>query len=549
LIPASERYYRFAVSALFLAFAAQCFFLIYDKSPTTDEVSFHTVNGYAYLKTRDFRMSPATPPLVREWVAVPWLWMKPVLNLSGSSWREADSVPFAVEFFYGHNRERSDKLLRTARFFAWLLAAGMGWVVYRWARTIYGRTASLVALGLFAFSPTIVGHSALAAADVGPALFYLLAIYLLFENDRHDSSRFPWGAALALGCALASKYTAVLLLPVIGVLLWQKRGLRRATWTLAGMLAVAFLVTWATYFFEFKPLLEGVPRVPEKIEMIEGIASKLSGGSAAVSAAAVRMAQETPIPLSSWILGFGGIARSHRDTYLHYFGGVWTEEGIWNHYLISFLFKTTVAFLLFLVWRGLASFRKSGLKWGPENAYLLLPVAILFFVTLFDSTGVGMRYLIPAMPFLFVWISGLAVGATRRRKKILVVLVVLHAASSLSQFPNNIAFFNILAGGPQGGYRWLRGSDHDWGGEMKSLKRWVDKNNVQSIKTSLFGTRDESFYDLPSTQAQSVDFEVPSADWYAISVNYLDQFKWTRAVKPVARVGNAIFIYDMRNTQ
>ena len=63
-------------------------------------MAFHTVNGYVNLKTQDFRMSPASPPLVREWMAWSWLFKNPSLDLGGRAWEEADSTAFGMKFFY-----------------------------------------------------------------------------------------------------------------------------------------------------------------------------------------------------------------------------------------------------------------------------------------------------------------------------------------------------------------------------------------------------------------------------------------------------------------
>ena len=59
---------------LLLVFFIQGVILIEKTSPTADEISFNMVNGYTYLKTHDYRMTPANPALIREWMALTWLW-------------------------------------------------------------------------------------------------------------------------------------------------------------------------------------------------------------------------------------------------------------------------------------------------------------------------------------------------------------------------------------------------------------------------------------------------------------------------------------------
>jgi hypothetical protein len=95
-------------------------------SPTTDEIPFHAVNGYAYLKTRDFRMNPSSPALVREWMALPWLAIGPKLDLSKPSWREAESQPFAEDFFWRDNRAVAGRLLFSSRLMILVLGTALG---------------------------------------------------------------------------------------------------------------------------------------------------------------------------------------------------------------------------------------------------------------------------------------------------------------------------------------------------------------------------------------------------------------------------------------
>src|SRR5262245_12765502 len=142
---------KFIAPVLLAVFLFQGAFLIARTSPTTDEVPFHMVNGYAYLRTHDYRMSPANPPLIRQWMALPWLAFGPKLDLEKTSWKEADSVPFGVETFYKDNRALANKLLYASRSMVLLLGAALGWLIYVWARSLYGEKGGLFSLGLYAF--------------------------------------------------------------------------------------------------------------------------------------------------------------------------------------------------------------------------------------------------------------------------------------------------------------------------------------------------------------------------------------------------------------
>jgi hypothetical protein len=534
---------KIIVLSLFAVFSAQVFFLIQDKSPTTDEVSFHNVNGYVYLKTRDYRMSPSTPALVRQWMALPWLFLSPQLDLDHPSWDEADTVPFAVHFFYKVNRGISDLLLYTSRFMVYILALLLGVSIYRWSKKLYGNGAALFSLGLFVFSPTVVAHSALATVDVGIALFYFLTFFFLYEDLENQKKTFSWKAAVCFGLALATKYTAILLLPIIFFLLPIKQGVPKGLWHFIKFCLLAFLVVWASYSFETKPFLENVPRAEEKIGFMVDALARFSSQDRQILEELVKVTVfTTPMPMPTWILGLLGIFKGHLSEYSHYFMGKWTQEGIWYHYLVSFGIKVTLAFLVAMMLRAFFFWRK-GSHLRKADAYLFLPVLVLVGISFFDSTGVGIRYFLPLFPFLFVWLGALWL---QRPKAIAAVLLVSHAGLALIQFPNYIPYFNALAGGPHGGYRVVRGSDVDWGQEVKNLGKYTKEKGITRIKTYLFGTRDEDFYEIPHVDVSKSERQIPRNEIYAISAFHVDRFKWTSQTEPTDRIGNAIFIYDLR---
>ena len=55
---------------LLLVFVAQGIFFIRANSQTVDE-AMHLAAGYSYLATKDFRLEPQNPPLIKELQALP----------------------------------------------------------------------------------------------------------------------------------------------------------------------------------------------------------------------------------------------------------------------------------------------------------------------------------------------------------------------------------------------------------------------------------------------------------------------------------------------
>lgn len=101
-----------------------------------------------------------------------------------------------------------------------VLFVGSSWLLYRLTARLFGAQAALYAVFAFTFSPLFgLWVGALALTD-GLTIFFVLAsatclAQIIFEPEL--STRGAWigwlGAGLCLGLALASKYTAILLVP------------------------------------------------------------------------------------------------------------------------------------------------------------------------------------------------------------------------------------------------------------------------------------------------------------------------------------------------
>ena len=535
---------------LLLVFFIQGVILIGKTSPIADEISFNIVNGYTYLKTHDYRMTPANPALIREWMALPWLWLRPKLDLSKRSWEEADSVPFAREFFYRDNRHIADKLLYSARFMILVLGLLMGVFIFIWGRALYGVWAGVLALSLYAVCPNFLAHSAIGTTDIGVSFFSFISAYFLWRYLERSKAGDFWLLAVSFGFACAAKFNALIFGPVFLIVILIKKGFPSFLRSALAFGITAFFIVWASYGFEFRPLLgKGVPRTGEKLSYVAAISNVLRPGDQKMQTALQNTALKTPIPAPSYLLGIAGIVRSHREPYRHYALGKWTSETQWYYYILSFTIKMTIPFLLLFFLRALF-FKKIRNVSGHENWVILLPTAAVILVTFIDTTAVGIRYLFPVLPLLFVWIGGLARLAARSNawRLGLLFLTTANALLVLPMFPNYLSYFNSFAGGMRGGHRLVRGSDADWGQGLKELKRYMEKEAIPEITLEYFGSADPTFYGIRYEELSNVESKIPSNKVYAVSVFYLEHAEWTRDSKPVAFVGGSLFIYDFRKT-
>jgi hypothetical protein len=555
--------YHWAVGILLLAFFAQAITSIPDKSPTFDE-EFHIARAYAYVRTDDLRMQQNHPPLVSLLSGTPLLLMTAELTPPEEipHWDDAFLFHFADNLFWrlGHD---VDKMLFLARLPIIMLGTLLGAFVFRWAREAYGLKAGLLAAGLYAFTPNLLAHTRLVTTDLAVTACTFIALYAFWRylrqpfgelRTRPSSWRF-WQAGLGFGLALAAKLSALLLIPVTGLLVLLESGrrvnrrqrdglmqfvVRRLLFVvrcLSPVVLVAGLIMWAFYRLEIRPW----------------------PGST------------LPLPATTYLLNVRTLVGHAERGHGAFLMGQVSMHGWWYYFPITFLLKTPPLLLLLL---GLAAWDTARRdRWREESPLLLYPM-LYFAFTLTSSLNTGYRYILPITPFLIVYAAKIAYKLPPPWGKLregiftsphsyvlaLFALWVPYACVALGLHPHYLAYFNFLAGGPDGGYRYLVDSNLDWGQDLKLLKGYLDQNDLDEIWLGYFGTADPVYYDIqyrplmldgPPRPADGFSPINPAPGWYAISATVLqgayspepDIFDWFRRHEPVAKVGYSIFIY------
>lgn len=188
------------------------------QSPTFDEPAY--VGAAAtYLEHRSLQLNFEHPPLAKLATAIGLSFHD--INLGHFEKYENIKHVFSAQTAYtvgkhvlygpGHDANR---ILFLARLPMILLTLAFGLVVFAFAKDLFGLTAGLFALGLYAFSPDIIAHGSLATNDVPVAGFLLTTVWLLW---RSQNAPMPYLllAGVAFGCALATKMTALLATPVV----------------------------------------------------------------------------------------------------------------------------------------------------------------------------------------------------------------------------------------------------------------------------------------------------------------------------------------------
>ena len=414
---------------------------------------------------------------------------------------------------------RGDRLLIASRLMMVAVGVLLGGFVYAWSQALYGPRSAMLAVFLYAFCPNLLAHARLITPDISVTAFSFVAVYLLWRFLREDRLRHALTGGLFLGLALASKFSGALLVPVAGVLMLLWRATRGPV-DLRGCVAffaIGLAVLWLAYGMQIEPYLAGI----------------------AYQQAHARFGN------ASFLMG------AH------------STEGWWYYFLVALAIKIPLATLALLFAALIRFARRARRGAWVDEAFLLLPaLAVLGFFSV-NHQSIGLRYVLPILPFLFVMageVARAAVGRTAATGFVLAMVAWLGVASA-SIHPHYLAYFNEAIGGPRNGYRHLVDSNLDWGQDLKRLKRFMDERGIAELALSYFGTDAPARHGiayrwLPSYVLANPDPEgriAPLKGWVAVSATNLQGvyfpdptlFEGLARREPDATIGYSIFVYRL----
>jgi hypothetical protein len=520
---------------LFLGlFALQVFLTSRQTSPAYDETAILPA-GYVFLKTGQRHVLPEQPPLISVLSALPLLALDLKLDLNDPYLTQERPNPWNVGLNFLALNNDDERIFFWGRLPVLLLALLMGYFTYRWARELYGAAAGLMALLLYAFCPTLVAHSGFTSNDVGAACFFTLSLYWLWrfagEGTWHN---LLWAGSL-LGCALASKGTAVVLPPVFVALMLLSAGRYPGRDRADGRVAAPALASPFAAEALRKRLLLSLSALALMFLTAFGVLYT------------VYLFPADPFAYAREVL-LGQMVRD--PSYLYYLMGEFRREGWWYYFLAAYVVKTPIPMLLLIplaLWHWLRERR----GWFHE-VFLLLPALALVAIVSAKAYNVGVRYLIPAYPFLFIFVSRTAPLFTRRRLGVIagIILAAWYVSTPVRVHPDYLAYFNELVGGPRHGIEYLDDSNIEWGQHLKRLKRYLDQHRLEKVKLAYFTTGRPEYYGIQAERMQVPALaRPPEPGTYIIGAYDLIRVKayyrvdWLERHRPVDTIGYSIYVF------
>jgi 4-amino-4-deoxy-L-arabinose transferase-like glycosyltransferase len=435
--------------------------------------------------------------------------------------------------------------LFVARLPSVLASLGLVALVFAWARRLYGPRGAWLAAALCAVCPTVIAHSRLATNDVFCAALMLAATLRFLGYLTSPTPGRLMACAAVTGAAQVTKHTALLLLPIFA-LLWivdavrapagaAPRVRRLVVHGLAGAL-IALLVINAAYLFRGTFI-----SVHAYLAEYRAKPSPIRDSPSLVSLASwVSRLPDVPVPLPHayvYALATGVLYNAtgggHGPVYLL---GEVSRTGFWHYFLVAVALKTPLASLL-LIAAALALTPRWLAKRPLEEAALLVPAAVVLAFFSFACTAqLGIRYVLPMFPFLFVATGKVAATIPARHAAACAAvvggLVLWAAVSTVSFHPHYLAYVNELIADRTSTWRYLADSNVDWGQDDDAVRRYLAAAGPGGVAL------------VPAS---------PVRGRVLVNVNSLvgvtaprEQFAWLRdRHRPVGHIGYSWLIYEI----
>jgi hypothetical protein len=386
---------------------------------------------------------------------------------------------------------------------ALLTAIGVA-AMFLLAVPLFGRATALLAAGLIALDPLLLGQSRVLHLDAVTTTFMTLSVLaLLIHLLRDERLRWLVLSGMLGGLGALNKSPAMFLAPLVVLFAALPGWHRPDRWR---WIARTVVVWGAAAFVTYVALWPAMWVTP--VQAVTGV-----------------------------LRGAIGYAEDPHEGLNYFWGAIRPDPGVW-FYPVAWLLRATP---LVLLGAGVALARVR-LRRGDrtERAALIILVMYIVLFTLFMTTGAKKfdRYLLPVFPAaILVASTGLAAIVERIRDRIrarasgertvrlvwpaaITVVLGLQAALVLPHHPYYLSYYNPLLGGARAG-QWalLVG----WGEGIDQVAHYMnaqpepDKLTVATRYRSSFGPL------LEGRALEMDDYDPASLDYYMLYINQIQR--------------------------
>ncbi len=512
------RAFSAACAAAWLVLAVSLWIAI-DRQSLIGDAAYHLLAGDQALRHGTNQLNLEHPPLVKLVAALPLLGEEPLAPPVGVD----RVIATSLELFDDPARVRRSQLrARTLLTIVFSLPLLMGCFALgsRWG----GRRAGGVLALAFGLSFAVLPFLPVIQTDIAVTLGFVVTILALLRYLDTPGLPRALVAGVALGLAMASKHSGVLLCPsVLYALLAAapRRPLDRFFDLLAVVLmsGTVLYVTYSVANHDYDPELGR-----DTIERYLGGEGMITGQQMQSHAKLLLGAERVDPNLAQWLTGILGIRTQNQiGVYPSYAFGSVSSQGRWWYFPAVLLIKTPLPLLLaslgaLVLWvRRRPAARSSLAKNGRAAIGLLvLTVVVSLGVAMSSNYNLGVRHLMPVLPFLYL---PAALWAARSRVRA-VVLVGALAVETMVLAPLWMSATNTWWLGDWNPTRSaLSGSDTEYRQNFIALADAVKTREIDTLHVLYpLLTEPELQAYLPGARLVEPGEELLPGHWYAVSV-------------------------------
>lgn len=540
---------------------------IWNSSATVDELA-HIPAGFGYITQKDYRLNPEHPPLLKALAALSGqIFTRSNFPTDTKYWQEDINGQWAqgAKFLY-ESGNNADKIIFWSRFPLILLALFFGWLIFSWTQKRFGSNTAFLILIFYAFSPTFLAHSPLVTTDLGAAFAFFIGIITFIKFLEVPSWRNILISGIAFGAAQLIKFSLVLLVPMILLLLvswilsrpnlhWHERF--RSGLKILGKTIVIGLIGLTLIWIVYAYFVWNYP--PERQLRDAEFTLTSFGFRPAVNLDLALIKNKLTRPLGQYLLGVLMVSQRSAGGNTQFFLNEVSAAGYRSYFPLLYLLKESLAFhiltLIALVFALRKILKRARMilprqrlnltrQW-IENHFVefsaLVFIIFYWFVSIRSPLNIGVRHVLPTFPFIYLlvakqitewlrfheyttprnwleWLKNIYQIYIKSIPKYFVTLVLLLwiILGTLFSFPNFLSYYNELAGGARPGWQIAVDSNYDWGQDLKRLTDFVEKNKIDKIAIDYFGGGGPKYY-LGEKFEPWWSARGPAHSWFAVS--------------------------------
>lgn len=514
-----------------------------------------------FWKTGRFDVFHVNPPLSRVVCGLPVMIASPEYDWKSYSPRPQDRSEWSLgsSFIYANMPEKVRQCVFLARCSLIPLILLGSWFGYRFASELYGHEAGIVFLVLWTFSPLVLGWGATICPDVVAASLGIVAAYAFWRWLKSPT----WGkatlAGLTLGLLPLSKMTWVIAFP-LWIFIWPLWTIPKPSGESAvkpGWKQILLIMFIAVYTINMGYGFDGSFR---QLKDYSFTSQSLTGLEPVENSYTIKPGNRfeksfignIPVPLpAEFVQGIDTQRRDFERGIESYFRGATSEHGWWYYYAYLLAIREPLGIIVMALIAVCVSFFRKDYDSGWRDEIVLVLPFLSIFVLVSSQTGFSIhpRYIIPALPFAYIWISKLGRSFLLKQKLVSVTTaccLIWLIAGSIWYYPHSMSCFNETIGGAKNAPKHLLGSNIDWGQNLYFLKNWYEKHpDARPLFVSYSGA--ESLERLGMDETGTIPAEIKPG-WYAIDVNELygtKLFEPFKKLQPSDYIGYSIYIYHI----